>query len=312
MLSVSKSLSIVVPCYCSCKILPDLVKELANELPNLSNRYEVILVNDGSPDNTWQVILDLAQEYKWIRGVNLTRNFGQHNALLCGIRMATNEIVITIDDDMQNPPTEISKLIGKLNEGFDVVYGSQSHRDYGLMRSLATIMTKWILKSVIGIENARKVSPFRAFWTHLRDTFADYRGSFVSIDVLLSWATSRFSSVYTEHRPRTIGSSNYNWYKLFTHSFNLLTGFTVLPLQFASILGFICTIFGIGILIYVLGRYFLFGSPVAGFTFLASSIAIFSGAQLLALGIIGEYLARMHYRLLDKPPYAIGEKVNID
>lgn len=306
-----KSLSVVVPCYRSMETLPEVIDDLARVVPTITDEYEVILVNDGSPDETWEVILELTQRYPWARGVNLTRNYGQHNALLCGIRLADHEITVTIDDDMQNPPAEIPKLLDKLSEGCDVVYGAQDRGHYGLLRGLATGLTKWMLQGAMGVENARNVSAFRAFRTRLREAFADYRGSFVSIDVLLTWGTTRFAAVPVEHKPRAKGVSNYTWSKLITHAFNLMTGFSVIPLQFASMLGFLCTFFGLGILIYVMGKYLLFGSPVAGFTFLASSIAIFSGAQLLALGVIGEYLARMHFRMLDKPSYAIGEKINI-
>jgi hypothetical protein len=141
----------------------------------------------------------------------------------------------------------------------------------------------------------------------LRDAFSDYHGPFVSMDVLLTWGTTKFGSVCVRHNPRTIGNSNYNFRKLVRHAMNMMTGFSVLPLQLASVIGFFFTLFGIGVLVYVLGRYFIAGTDVAGFPFLASIIAIFSGAQLFALGIIGEYLARMHFRTMDKPTYAVRQ-----
>jgi undecaprenyl-phosphate 4-deoxy-4-formamido-L-arabinose transferase len=194
-----------------------------------------------------------------------------------------------------------------MEEGFDVVYGTPEEEQHGLMRDVASMITKIALQSAMGAETARVVSAWRVFRTQLRDAFADYHGPFVSIDVLLTWGTTRFGSVRVRYDPRTIGKSNYNFRKLVRHAMNMMTGFSVLPLQLASIIGFFFTLFGIGVLVYVLGRYFISGTSVAGFPFLASIIAIFSGAQLFALGIIGEYLARMHFRTMDKPTYAVRQ-----
>jgi undecaprenyl-phosphate 4-deoxy-4-formamido-L-arabinose transferase len=154
-------------------------------------------------------------------------------------------------------------------------------------------------------ETARNVSALRVFRTQLRDGFANYRGQFVSIDVLLTWSTTRFKVIPVRHDPRKIGVSNYTVRKLFTHAMNMMTGFSTIPLQLASVVGFAFTLFGIAVLLLVLIRYMIVGSPVQGFPFLASIIAIFSGAQLFALGIIGEYLARMHFRMMDRPTYAV-------
>lgn len=139
-----------------------------------------------------------------------------------------------------------------------------------------------------------------------------YQGPFVSLDVLLTWATMRFVAVPVRHDPRSIGQSHYTFRKLVTHALNMMTGFSVLPLQFASLVGFGCTLFGLGVLGYVLGRYIALGGSVPGFPFLASIIAIFSGAQLFALGIIGEYLARMHFRMMERPTYVVREVTNLE
>ena len=148
----------------------------------------------------------------------------------------------------------------------------------------------------MGVETAREVSTFRAFRTRIRDSFEQYRGNFVAIDVLLTWGTTRFASIEVEHRERAVGGSNYTLSKLVTHALNLLTSFSVRPLQLASLVGFFFTLFGIAILAWVFARYFIEGGSVAGFPFLASIIALFSGSQLFALGIIGEYIARIHIR----------------
>lgn len=303
-----KGISVIVPAYNSEQTLEELVEKLCPVLSALSANFEVILVNDGSSDKSWQVIEKLVDTNNFVTGLNLMRNYGQHNALLAGIRAAKYETIVTIDDDLQHPPEEIPKLLEKLSEGYDVVYGSPQVERHGLLRDLASQITKIALASVINVKTARKVSAFRVFRTLLRDSFADYRGAYPSIDVLLSWGTSRFGSVDVRHLPRTKGASNYTFTKLVTHAINMLTGFSTLPLRIASVLGFSFTLFGIILLAYVLIRFFVAGAPVPGFAFLASSIAIFSGVQLFAIGIIGEYLARMYIRLMDRPSYTIREK----
>jgi undecaprenyl-phosphate 4-deoxy-4-formamido-L-arabinose transferase len=159
----------------------------------------------------------------------------------------------------------------------------------------------------MGAEIAEQVSAFRAFRLPLREAFKGYASPFVSIDVLLTWATTRFSAVRVRHEPRRSGVSHYTFAKLIAHALNMLTGFSIRPLQLASLVGFAFTLFGSFVLAFVLGRYLIQGTSVPGFPFLASVIAIFSGAQLFALGIIGEYLARMHFRTMGRPPYTLRE-----
>jgi len=301
------SLSVVVPVYNSELSLPTLIERLKPVLASICNDHEVIFVNDASRDGSWQVIQRLCAERSWVRGIDLMRNYGQHNALLCGIRAARFDTVITMDDDLQHPPEEIPKLLVKLAEGFDVVYGYPKQEQHGLLRDLASMMTKLALRKSMGAETARHLSAFRAFRTRAREAFADFHSPFVSIDVVLTWATTRFSAVQVRHEPRTLGASNYTFGKLFTHAMNMMTGYSVLPLQMANLLGFFCTLLGGAMLLFVVGRWVLFGTTVPGFTWLASSIPLFSGAQLLVLGIIGEYLARIHFRMMERPTYTVRE-----
>jgi undecaprenyl-phosphate 4-deoxy-4-formamido-L-arabinose transferase len=211
-----------------------------------------------------------------------------------------------MDDDLQHPPEELPKLIAALNDDVDVVYAPPIKEQHGLFRDLASVITKMTLQSAMGADTARQGSAWRVFRTKLRDAFADYRSPLASVDVLLTWGTRRFAALPLRHDPRAKGQSNYTLGKLIRHGFNMMTGFSVLPLQVASLIGFVFTLFGLGILAYVLIRYAIEGTSVQGFPFLASVIAIFSGAQLFALGIIGEYLARMHFRIMDKPTYVVA------
>ena len=298
-------LSIIIPVYNSQKTLEELVKRLGTVLPGIASNYEVLLVNDGSIDESWQKVQELAEAYSFIRGINLMRNYGQHNALLCGIRSAENEIIVTMDDDLQHPPEEIPILLAKLQEGHDVVYGFPRKLPHSFWRNIFSRITKRTLAFVMGIKTVREISAFRAFRTNLREAFKDYQSPSVIIDVLLSWGTTRFTSVKINEVPREYGSSNYNFFKLASQGLLILTGFSTIPLKLASWMGFIFTIFGFAVFLFVLISYLQQGS-IPGFPFLASIISIFSGTQLFALGIFGEYLGRMFDRSMDRPTYVIG------
>jgi undecaprenyl-phosphate 4-deoxy-4-formamido-L-arabinose transferase len=299
-----RSISVVTPVYNGKASVSELCRRLAEVLPRVSTQYEIILVNDGSRDRSWEMISELSSQSPTVRGLNLMRNYGQHNALLCGIRAAKYELVVTMDDDLQHPPEEIPRLLTRLDEEFDVVYGAPKAEHNGLMRAIASRITRLALRTAIGSDVAKNVSAFRVFRTQLREAFASYESPFVSIDVLLTWATARFGAVTVDFQPRHSGSSNYTFTKLVRHALDMMTGFSTAPLQLASLIGFTCTLFGLGVFIYVFVRYCLEGS-VPGFPFLASIIAIFSGAQLFALGVIGEYLARMHFRSMKRPAYVV-------
>ena len=301
-----EGISVVIPVYNSQETLEELVFQLSQVLPSLSPSFELILVNDGSRDKSWETICELSQTYTWLRGINLMRNYGQHNALLCGIRAVQYDTIVTMDDDLQHPPGEIHKLLEMLSEGYDVVYGVPTKMPHSWWRNMFSFLTKRVLAYVMGVKNIRDFAAFRAFHTYLRQAFVGYQNLNVLIDVLLSWGTNRFTTTPVEENPRTAGKSNYSFYKLFQYTMVVLTGFSTAPLRFTSMVGFLFTFLGIAIFLYVLGIYFLVGS-IPGFPFLASIISIFSGTQLFALGIIGEYLARIFDRSMDRPAYVVAE-----
>jgi undecaprenyl-phosphate 4-deoxy-4-formamido-L-arabinose transferase len=258
-----------------------------------------------------EVARRLRAQYPFVRVLRLLRNYGQHNALLCGIRHARHPLIVTLDDDLQHPPEHVPSLLARLDEGYDLVYGSPAREQHGLWRDAASQTTKLIMRRVLGVDTATKVSGFRAFRRSLVVALDDFKGPFVNLDVMFTWSTTRIGAVTVEHGARAHGASNYGFWKLFEHAMNMLTGFSVLPLRVASLLGVGLTLFGVGALAYVLVRYAMQGTPVPGFPFLASIIIIFSGTQLFVLGVMGEYLARMHLRLLGRPTYALGEEVDV-
>lgn len=301
-----RGVSVIIPVYNSQETLAPLVAELARVLPTCGEHYELILVNDGSRDASWDVICELGSRYEWIRGINMMRNFGQHNAILCGVRAAACDTIVTMDDDLQHPPAEIPKLLAKLAEGHDVVYGTPADLPHSWWRNFTSRATKRAFALATGNHNIKAINAFRAFRTHLRGAFVDFRSPQLQIDVLLSWGTSKFATTPVRQEPRTRGRSNYTLVKLFNHTLSLLTGYSTGPLRAASFMGFAFTLLGFVVLCYAVIRG-LIGEHIAGFPFLAAIISIFSGIQLFILGIIGEYLARVFNRSLERPPYVPSE-----
>ena len=302
------SVSIVVPVFGSGDDLDDLAIRVAAALDGRD--WELIFVNDGSPPPTWNRIQALAAGRPRVRGINLRRNFGQQNALLAGIRASRGDVVVTMDDDLQHPPEEIGRLLERVSAA-EVVYGTPASRVRGWSRNFAAALTKAGLASVLGAVHARDIAAFRAFRGSLRPVFARYNSPYVSIDVLLSWATSRIAAVPVRYEPRRSGGSGYRLWPLLTLTLNMVTGFSVWPLRLASIIGLAVAAFGGLVLAFVIGRYLTADATVPGFAFLASLTAIFAGAQLFGIGIIGEYLARMHFRTMDKPAYVVESTANL-
>lgn len=300
-----KNISVVIPVYNSSEILPKLIFALNSVLKNCSDKYQIILVNDCSKDDSWKVISSLAEEYKFIKGINLMKNYGQHNAILCGINNADYDYIVTMDDDLQHPPEEIPNLLSKLSDDVDVVYGIPKENSHNSFRNLSSKISHFLFKKLTSHSGNKDISAFRAFKTELKKAFQEYNGRYVSIDMLLTWGTNKFENIEVEHNKRFSGKSNYNFRKLVSYATNLFTSFSALPLQIASILGFIFTLFGIIIFGYVIVNYFATDGAVKGFTFLAATIAIFSGIQLFVLGILGEYISRIHFRAMREPYYVI-------
>jgi glycosyltransferase involved in cell wall biosynthesis len=299
-------ISVVVPVYNGAGVLPELLRRLRASLDS-GQPYEIVLVDDGSSDETWTAIRSQADGVPALRGLRLARNYGQHNALLAGIRSARYDVTVTIDADLQYPTDRIPELVATLDQGWDVVYGTAGRRTEGVLRRVASWAARRLLRKAMG--TAVTFSSFRAFRTDLRTSFAAFGGPYVSIDVLLSWSTTRFSSISVEQASRSDGRSSYSPRRLASLALTMLTAFTTLPLRLASLIGFAFTALGFALLIFVLVRFLISGSEVPGFAFLASIISIFAGAQLFALGIIGEYLARVHMRVLDPPTYAVREEL---
>ena len=303
---LAPGLSVIVPVYNGAGSIADLAERLNTTLGS-SMDWELLFVVDGSPDSAWMVIIGLMDQFPQVVGIDLFRNFGQHNAILAGIRAARFDVIVTMDDDLQHRPETVPALIAALTPQFDLVYGSSADEEHRGWRNPASRLAKLAMGVSIGGKMARDSGAFRAFRTSLRDGFAEVSDPYVSIDVLLSWVTTRYTTADTPMDQRLIGQSNYTVRKLFRHAVNMVTGYSTKPLRLVSWLGFCLAFFGGVVLVFVLVRYALSDNDVPGFAFLASLVSILAGAQLFGLGVIGEYLGRMHFRSMQRPPYVVRE-----
>lgn len=304
--------SVVVPCYRSAGTLPRLVEGLVRTLPEATTAFEIVLVVDGSPDDTWQVASQLSNKYAEVRAFRLARNYGQHNALIAGVRSARYEVVVTMDDDLQHPPDQVPVLLAALTDDLDLVYGVPAEEEHGFLRSLASRSVKSAMASVLEVKDARSISAFRVFRSFLRDGFDGLHGPHASVDVALSWSTTRITDTVVRMEDRAEGKTNYTPAMLLKHTLNMLTGYSTKPLRLVGYLGFICA--GLGVVLFglIIYKYATGSTTVAGFTTIASMVALFSGAQMLAIGVLGEYVGRLHSDSMGRPTYVIRERTDVD
>jgi glycosyltransferase involved in cell wall biosynthesis len=304
---MERAISVIVPTYKSPETLL-AVAERIHKSTWFTPDSEVVFIDDGNADKTWSILLEIARVHPFVRAIRLSRNVGQHAALLAGVREARHQVIATLDDDLQNPPEELAHLLKALTDDVDVVYGVPRKIKQPIWRSVASVAAKRLMQKALGFSSAVDISSFRVFRSQLRDGFNSDLGPGVSLDALLSWSTSRFTSVEVEHHERKTGKSNYNFWKLFRFMLDTVTGFSTVPLRFATGLGLTTIALSVGVLLWVLVRPLITGDSVPGFPFLAATIAIFSGTQLLVLGVIGQYIGRMHFRVMNKPTYTIAER----
>jgi glycosyltransferase involved in cell wall biosynthesis len=304
------SISVVIPCYRSAPVLPTLVARLSTVLPTVSPEYEVILVVD-SPDDTWDVASDLAVKYDNIQAIRMARNYGQAAAVIAGIRAARHDVIVTMDDDLQHLPEEIPKLVAALTDDLDLVYGIAGEEEHGFFRSACARSVKAAMSTAMDVENAKLLSAFRVFRAFLRAGLDDVRGPHVSIDVALFWSTTRIRAIDVRMDRRTVGTSGYNFFSLVKHALNMIMGYSTKPLRVVTYFGFLVGLGGALLLARLLWLYYHGDTTVAGFTTIASMVAIASSAQMIAIGVLGEYLGRVHSAGMGRPTYVIRERVGV-
>jgi glycosyltransferase involved in cell wall biosynthesis len=304
-------ISVVVAVYRGERSITELVERTLAVFGREDIDGEIILVNDGSPDASWDVISRLTEEYGNVVGIDLMRNYGQHGALLCGIRAATKSLIVTMDDDLENPPEYIPLLLDKLAEGYDLVYATPQSLRHSPWRNVISRAMRPFYAKVTGIPALAGMTAYKLFRTQLRDAFADTRSPDVYIDFMFPWGTTKIANIYVAHDRRKFGQSNYSFAKLAALAIGLVVGHTIVPLRLASFVGFVFTLFGIGVFVFAVTRSMI-GHTLPGFTFMASLVALMSGAQLFAIGIIGEYIARMYKRTIDCPAYVVRSRLGGD
>jgi polyisoprenyl-phosphate glycosyltransferase len=302
-------ISIVIPVYRSKDTLRPLTERICAVMNQMGLQYEIVFVNDDSPDSAWEIIEALhAESPERIVGIDLTRNFGQHNALMCGFREARGRYVLTMDDDLQHLPEEIPKLISTLErEELDVVYGRYLEKRHKRWRNAGSSALNAVYKRVFAIK--QEFTSLRLIRREIVDAALAYDLNFTFIDGLLAWNTRRIGGVDVAHAARSVGKSGYSLSKLILLSFNLLTNFSLLPLQLASVTGLIAAATGLGVGLFYLCRALLGAIVVPGYASLITCVLFLGGIQLLSLGIIGEYVGRLHLNVSRKPQYRIRHKL---
>lgn len=302
------SVSVVVPCYRSAASLPELVARLEPALRDCADDFEIVLVVDGSPDDTWSVASELADSHDSVVALRLSRNYGQHQALLAGVREARFDLVVTMDDDLQHRPETVPALLDALGPDVDLVYGVSLAEEHSVFRNTTSRALKSLLARTLGVPHAQSFSAFRAFRTRLRAGFADVSGPATSLDVMLSWTTARVAAVEVPMDQRAHGRSNYSLRMLVAHALTMVLGYSTAPLRAATYLGLAFGVVGLGLMGYVLVSFLAGDVGVPGFTMIASMVAMFSAAQLVSLGLLGEYLGRVHGHSIGRPSYLVADR----
>jgi len=296
-------LSVVIPVYNSAEIIPILVGRLRKALDPLNLTYELVLVEDGGPDDSGRVLSAMQlQGPQHVVAVQLMRNYGQHNALMCGFRHARGKLIVTMDDDLQHPPEEIPKLLEAITAGdLDLVYGCYDKKKHPLVKNAGSAVVNMFFRRVFRLPVT--VTAFRIMRRELLEAILSYTRPFTYIDGLLAWNTRRVGKTTVEHHPRTIGKSGDSLAKMVTLALNLFTNFSLVPLQIVSLVGGAAAVCGLLAGIYYLCLHFMGSIVTPGYASLIVSILTLGGLQLLGLGIIGEYLGRLHLNVNEKPQY---------
>jgi undecaprenyl-phosphate 4-deoxy-4-formamido-L-arabinose transferase len=304
----------VIPVYGSEKVLPELVSRLQGVLdaiPRLRGNYEVIFVCDCSPDRSWQVIEQLAASHAWVRGIALRMNAGQHNALMAGFAQARGAVVMTMDDDLQHAPSDIPALLDELAAGRDVVYARFSKRKHAAWKLAGSRLNDLVAGYLMNKPKGLYLSPFRAMKAAIVADVLRYRGPYVYVDGLILSVTRNIGSVLVEHHDRFAGDSGYSLRKSISLWLKMATSFSIVPLRLTSFLGLFFA--GLGFLLAVLlviQKFTLDLMPI-GWSSLIVTVLMIGGVQLVALGMLGEYLGRVLLTLNSRPQYVVGETVGL-
>ncbi|ABW67099.1 glycosyltransferase family 2 protein [Desulfosudis oleivorans] len=301
-------LSIVVPVYQSADILPKLVEEVlaAVEPLGLADRFELLLVNDASPDQSWPVIQSLARSHAFIRGISLRRNFGQHNALMAGLNHVNGDFVVMMDDDLQHPPDAIGDLLDALEQGYDVCYTRYRHRRHALWKQVGSRFNDWVATRLLDKPKNLYLSSFKAMRKEITREIVKYDGPYAYLDGLILDVTRSITVVEIAHQPRYAGESNYTLRRLLSLWLKMATGFSVFPLRLATYAGFLLSALSFIMMAFFVIQKLLYPEIPRGWASLIATILFLGGMQTFFLGLIGEYLGRTYLKLNQKAQFVVG------
>ncbi|MFH1533302.1 MAG: glycosyltransferase family 2 protein [Pseudomonadota bacterium] len=307
-------ISIVVPVYRSAGILPALVEEVraAMEKEGWGSRFELLLVDDSSPDDSWQVICSLAGDRGFLRGISLRRNVGQHNAIMAGLNHVRGDLIVLMDDDLQHPPDAIERLVTELLAGADVCYTRYRNRQHPLWKRWGSWFADWVASRLLSKPKGLYLSSFKALRREIVDEVVKYDGPFAYLDGLILDTTRSIASVDIQHRPRAEGTGNYDLVRSVSLWLKMATSFSIFPLRLASFLGFLLTGAAMVMIAWAVISKLLNPELPAGWTSLISTVLFVGGIQTLCIGMVGEYLGRTYLKLNGKPQYVVGKRVGAE
>ncbi len=304
-----KKVSFVIPCYRSARTIGKVVEEIENTMSKLQERYchEIILVNDFPEDDTFEVIRKLAETNDNIIGVNLAKNFGQHAALMAGFHYCGGDITVCLDDDGQTPAAEVGKLLGKIEEGYDVVYAKYQHKQHSAFRNFGSKINELMTRLMLGKPKELYVSSYFAARKFVVEEMVKYRNCYPYVIGLVLRTTKNIANVEVIHREREIGTSGYTFGKLLGLWLNGFTAFSIKPLRMATACGGLCALAGFLYGIYTIVKKLV--NPIApmGWSSTMAAIMFIGGMMMLMMGLIGEYIGRIYISLNDAPQYVVRE-----
>lgn len=308
-----KKVSFVIPCYRSEKTLEHVVVEIRNKMKELTAySYEIILINDCSPDGTMSVIRRLCESDERIKGISFARNFGQHAALMAGLRQSKGDYVVCLDDDGQTPADEVDKLLTKLDEGFDAVYAKYEHKQHSAFRNLGSHVNELMLRVMLEKPRELYVSSYFAVRRFVVEDMIRYENSYPYVIGLVLRATKNITNVIVHHREREEGVSGYTLKKLLHLWFNGFTAFSVKPLRIATTIGGFSACAGFLYGVYTIVKRLVNPAVPVGFSALMSALVFFGGMIMIMLGMIGEYIGRIYISMNNSPQYVIRERMNCE
>jgi dolichol-phosphate mannosyltransferase len=312
----SLAFSVIIPVYNEEENTPELYKRLTTVMEKLCSDngfsidgYEIILVDDGSTDRSWQLIKELHVTDQRVKGISFSRNFGHHNAITAGLDYARGEAIILIDGDLQDPPEEISKLYAAFTEKYDLVYGIRQQRQDPVFKKVVSYLFWWVLRKFSGIDIPKGQTMLRIMSRRLVDTIKDMREYSRFIHGMMAWAGFRVTTLEVLHNPRIKGKSKYNIPKMFKLAFHAVSSFSIVPLRLATYMGFLSAFISFIIGTIIIYQKIFYGIPVLGYASIIISIFFVGGIQMLVLGIFGEYLGRIYQEAQRRPLYILKESL---